>query len=87
MELQYETGRKTVYDTKTQPFLITNLNFRYQPKLHKHSDSKDLFNIGVYLQIRNLFDESYSLPGGLEHFQDALQQDGRNFVFGISYSY
>ena len=87
MELQYETGRKTVYDTKTQPFLITNLNFRYQPKLYKHSDRKDLFNIGVYLQIRNLFDESYSLPGGLEHLQEAVPQDGRNFVFGISYSY
>jgi iron complex outermembrane receptor protein len=29
--------------------------------------------------VYNLFDKSYADPGGGEHTQDTLQQDGRSF--------
>ena len=69
-ELQYETDRITVYGTKTDSYLLTRINL----------STKQLFNhISVSLLVRNLFDIEYRLPGGFEHIQHAITQDGRNF--------
>ena len=75
-ELQYESERITVYDTKTDAFLLTNLKI----------SSKLLFNhIKSSLLIRNLFDVAYETPGGFEHLQPAFRQNGRNFDFKLEY--
>jgi iron complex outermembrane receptor protein len=73
----FESERKTVYNTYTSPFFLTdiNLNYSYDEKL------------GMSLKIKNLFDVAWSLPGGYEHIQPSIQQDGRNFLFSINYNF
>jgi outer membrane receptor for ferrienterochelin and colicins len=70
-ELQYETKRITVYETETEPYFVANVNLATKPLLDRAK---------VSLLIRNLFDEEYSLPGGYEHEQDAIVQDGRTMT-------
>jgi outer membrane receptor for ferrienterochelin and colicins len=76
-QFYYETERITVFETKTKPFLLTNLNITTKP----------IFNhLRVSLLVRNLFDATYKFPGALEHLQDAITQDRRNIVIKLSYS-
>ena len=35
------------------------------------------------MAIRNAFNTHYGTPGGVEHRQDIIEQDGRTFVFGF----
>lgn len=73
---QYETERTTVYGTKTDSYFLANFNI-----------ASDLLwdHLKVSLLVRNLFDTTYSLPGGFEHRQPAIIQDKRNFVVKIEY--
>ena len=75
-EMQYETERTTVYETETDPYLLTNI----------HLSTKPLFDhLRLSILVRNLFDVDYKLPGGFEHTQDAIPQDGRNFTVRMGY--
>ena len=76
--LQYETERITVYETKTDPYLLTNINLSTKP-LFDHLKFSFL--------IRNLFDTEYKLPGGFEHMQPAIVQDGRSFAAKLEYNF
>jgi outer membrane receptor protein involved in Fe transport len=75
-QIVHETERITVYGTETEPFLLANLNL---------STKRLLDHVKLSLLIRNLFDEEYRNPGGYEHVQDAITQDGRNFILKVSY--
>jgi outer membrane receptor for ferrienterochelin and colicins len=68
-QLLYETERITVYDTETDPYLLAALHF---------STERLLGHIRFSFVIKNLFNVSYELPGGFEHVQSAILQDGRN---------
>lgn len=77
LETFYESGRRTVYDTWTKSFLLTNF----------HLFSRELFkHLRVSFQVRNLFNVKYWTPGGLEHVQPALLQNGRNFSLKVEYT-
>lgn len=76
-QLLYESDRITVYETKTDPYLLTNLNFSTDP-LFGH--------IGLSFKIRNLFDVEYRYPGGFEHLQPAIIQNGRNFIARLEFT-
>jgi len=78
LELYYETGRLTVYNTMTNPFFLANLNIVAGPFL-------DGF-VGSF-RVRNLFSAAYGTPGGLEHKQSGIEQDGRNYLFRIEYKF
>ncbi len=39
----------------------------------------------VYAAVYNLLDTHYSVSGAAEHVQDAIPQDGRNFIVGLEY--
>lgn len=74
-EFFYETKRITIYNTTTNPFFLTNLNLT----------SKTFFKyVRVNFKIRNIFNREYSYPGGYEHVQKTIIQDGRNFSIGVS---
>jgi iron complex outermembrane receptor protein len=76
-ELLCETERITVHETTTDPYLLANV----------HLSTKPLFNhLKLSLLGRNLFDTNYRLPGSLDHQQDAIKQDGRNFAAKLEYS-
>ncbi|RMF55089.1 MAG: TonB-dependent receptor [Calditrichaeota bacterium] len=74
LEFRYETRRLTVYDTYTEPFFLTNLTLT-TPTIANH--------FKVALKVRNLWDVDYQYPGGYEHLQPAITQDGRNFTFSF----
>ena len=76
--MQYETGRITVYETETDSYLLTNVSLSTKPVFDR---------IRLSMQVRNLFDETYRLPGGYEHFQDAITQNGRNFEVRLDYKF
>jgi len=76
VESQYETERLTVYGTETEPFFLVNLNFT--TALHPFSTLTT-----ASLLIRNVFDEAYETPGGFEHVQPGIEQDGRTIIVGL----
>lgn len=73
---RYESERLTVYETHTDAFLRVDLTLSTTP-LFDH--------LRLSLQIRNVFDEGYALPGGFEHQQNALRQDGRTLAIKALY--
>ena len=78
VEVQYETERLTVYETETDPYLLTNASLSTKP----------LFGyLKLSFLVRNVFDTDYSLPGGYEHIQNTIAQDGRNFTVRAEYTF
>lgn len=78
LELQWETERLTVYSTKTDPHLLSNLNIKTKP-LFK--------SLTISFLVRNLFDATYTYPGGFEHRQAGIKQNRRNFVAALEYKF
>ncbi len=76
LESFYESERRTIYDTWTKSYLLTNFHL-FSGELFKH--------LKVSFQVRNLFDVKYWTPGGFEHVQPALLQNGRNFTLKVEY--
>ena len=72
-----ESPRLTVHGTETPSYCLTDLNLT----------SKPLSGFSLSLAVRNLFDRRYSTPGGVEHVQPAIEQDGRSFVGRVSWSF
>ena len=69
VETRYESERLTIIRSKTDSYFLTNLNFIFKPK-------SEVFKL--VFSIRNLFDVDYQCPGGLEHLQEHIAQNGRN---------
>lgn len=72
-----ESPRLTVYGTETPSYCLTDLNLT----------SKPLSGFSLSLAFRNLFDRRYATPGGVEHIQPAIEQDGRNLFGRVSWSF
>ncbi len=72
--INYETERLTVYNTRTKNFLLVNAN------LHL-SKIANLFDVSA--EVNNLLNITYKHPGGYEHLQPAITQNGRNFAFTV----
>ncbi|MDX1775892.1 MAG: TonB-dependent receptor, partial [Desulfobulbales bacterium] len=64
------------FDTYTDDFFLTNITL-FGERLWNNLD----VSVGVY----NFFDEDYSDPGGVEHFQDEIAQDGRTYRLKLTY--
>jgi outer membrane receptor protein involved in Fe transport len=77
-ELLYETGRLTVQDTRTASYLLSNLTLSADP---------GQIPVRVLAQVRNLFDVDYGTPGGFEHRQAEIGQDGRNYALRLEYRF
>ena len=77
-ELRYESRRRTVNETSTAPFVLANLSVHTR----RFFDRLQLSG-----HVRNLLGTSYALPGGYEHHQDAIAQDGRSFAFKVHYRF
>lgn len=76
LEVQYESGRKTLNENKTDDFFLTNLTFL----------SKDVITgVTLSVSIYNLFDRKYAYPASEEHYQDTIDQDGRTFRIKLDY--
>jgi iron complex outermembrane receptor protein len=83
-EFVYESERLTLKNTKTNSFALVNLNLRYSPSFPKYTNlAKINDKTEISFKVRNLFNNSYSLPAGLEHRQTSIRQDGRNYCFTL----
>ena len=85
LELRYESGRRTVYDTRTDPFLLANVTLTATPRVLQRSPATEPLTLA--LRISNLFDASYATPGGVEHRQPAIIQDGRSVAAELRYRF
>lgn len=81
LSARYETKRITVYETETDAYLLADLHLSTQPL------SGALSNLRLALNVRNLLDSNYATPGGFEHLQPAIAQNGRNVLLELVYSY
>jgi iron complex outermembrane receptor protein len=78
MEEQFTGNRKTLAGEKADAFFITNLNL-FSQNLIK--------GLEISASVYNLFNRKYSDPGGIEHLQDLLKQDGQTFRFKLTYRF
>jgi len=75
-ELQWIGARDTLAGAEADGFTVVNLTLR----------TKELENgLRASVTLRNLFDADYSDPGGTEHVQDLIPQDGRTLLARLSW--
>ena len=84
LELQYESGRITVYGTRTASYLLANARVTTTPLSQRVAALKN-FQIG--LTVNNLFDAAYQTPGGIEHLQPAIAQNRRHYALKLQYKF
>jgi outer membrane receptor for ferrienterochelin and colicins len=78
LELQYASETENPRGEKTNGYLLTNWTL-YGREIVRGLDA----SIGVY----NLFDAEYADPGGSEHRQPRIIQDGRTFRIKFTYRF
>ena len=76
-EVQAESRRETVQGNFTPSFGLVNLTLRYMTPIS---------GLTARLRCMNVLDMQYAYPGGFEHLQDAIAQDGRRILFTLSYT-
>jgi iron complex outermembrane receptor protein len=88
-ELRYESGRQTVQATRTDPFLIANLNLEIHPfgRAGTTGGVNQLDGFDLAVRLTNIFDKRYAYPGGTEHVQAGIVQDGRAVMVRMGYEF
>lgn len=82
MENFYETERLTIYNTYSDPFWLCNINLNISPFIKANLNI--LKGITLAARVNNVFDSNYGLPGGFEHIQNLIFQNGRNYSFRLN---
>ncbi len=75
VEVVYESARRTVVGTRTDPFAIANITLSARLR----------GGLKLIAQMQNATDSRYAYPGGLEHRQPAIEQDGRTVLVRLVY--
>lgn len=84
-EGRFESGRTTVQQTTTDPFFLLNSQFTISPDLNPDSRAaKVLKQVSLRFKVRNVFNTQYAYPGGFEHYQPSIVQDGRNYSLRLT---
>jgi outer membrane receptor protein involved in Fe transport len=84
LEGRYESGRRTVADTWTDDFFLADVNLGFTPPVSARSP---LSRVELSVRARNLFNVKYGTPGGIEHLQSAIVQDGRTVLAELRYRF
>jgi iron complex outermembrane receptor protein len=73
LELQYESGRKTFAGLETKSAILTNLTIStvLRPSMR------------LSATVKNLLNTNYATPGGLDHPEDTISQNGRTFLIRL----
>lgn len=74
LEIQYVSPRLTYQGRSSGDYVLTNLTVTWE-----------WARTGLEMQgsVQNLFDREYTHPGGVEHLQDLLAQDGRSLRLAV----
>jgi len=87
LDADYESGRLTVQGTTTAPFVLTNMRVVARAPGNRGEDRTGILDRFILaLTIRNLFNAAYANPGGFEHMQAAIPQDGRNYLMTLGFT-
>jgi iron complex outermembrane receptor protein len=78
LEARYMSSRKTLNNGEVGSFGLINITGFYR---------KLPANLELSAGIFNIFNKQHSDPGGAEHIQDALKQDGRTFWVRLGYGF
>lgn len=78
LELQYSSNVKTLAGNRADSYWLVNATL-FSQKLVKGLEA----SASVY----NLFDQRYGYPGGSEHIQDVIPQDGISFRVKLTYRF
>ena len=77
-EEQYTSKRRTLSRRFAEDFFVTNVTLY----------SRNIFKtLEVSGSVYNLFNKEYEDPGGEEHVQDTIEQDGRTFRIKLTYAF
>ena len=83
LEGRFESARTTVYATRTGAYALENLHLWFSPPGAGPAADR----LRLSLRINNLLNASYATPGGVQHLQPAIPQDGRNFSAELRYRF
>ena len=78
LEVQYTSSRKTLQGDRTGGFGLVNLSLLSRAWRKGPSLSLSLYNV---------LDKTYADPGGTEHVQSAIPQDGRSLRLQVKYEF
>lgn len=78
LEWQYTDQRRTLTGGETSSNVLTNLTL---------SSDQLAKGLEVSASLYNLFNKTYADPGGEEHIQDVIPQDGRGWRLKLTYRY
>ena len=70
LELLYESGRKTLGGSETPGVMLTNVTISAALRT----------SLRLSATVRNLLNTNYSTPGGPNHSEDTIPQNGRTFL-------
>ncbi len=84
-EMLYESSRLTIYNTRTDSVFFARVNVATRPQRGKSGGILEHWRLSML--IDNLFDAEYSTPGGHEHIQAAIPQEGRRFNLKLEYRF
>jgi outer membrane receptor for ferrienterochelin and colicins len=76
-EMVAQSGRLTVYDTVTAPFVYFSAQLLIAPKFQGKAAFCNRLQLAI--KVRNILNTAYSHPGGFEHVQASIPQNGRNY--------
>ena len=72
--LSYDASRLTLRGGSTDAYTLVNLHYR----------SPDLGPLRAEVSVFNALDADFRHPGGLEHRQEGMPQDGRTLRVAVS---
>lgn len=78
LDVRYFSSRWTLAGNRASGFVLPNLTLVSMP-------ARKGWNLSA--SIYNLFNTKYGYPGGDEHLQDILYQDGRTFRLKLTYTF
>jgi outer membrane receptor for ferrienterochelin and colicin len=79
-DIRHESSKVTVWGSRTSPYTLVNIFAERRFALHGAIESS------LSMRINNVFNKTYATPGGFEHRQAFIIQNGRNFLLGVSLS-
>ena len=82
-ESRFESGRATLYGTRTGAYTLSNVHVWFSPFGSLAAEG----GLQLSLRVNNLFNAEYATPGGVEHIQPAIEQDRRNLSAELRYRF
>ena len=86
VDTRYESSRRTLAGTETDPAFLTDLHLLV-PSRAAGGLGGMLDRLELSLRLNNLFDTDFATPGGVEHQQAAILQDGRTVSAELRYRF